>query len=156
MKLAVQKRLAAQVLKCSPKRVHLNPERSADIKEAITKADIRGLVSEGIIIAKQKTGVSRVRAKHKADQRRKGLQKGPGKRKGKKNAKISKKEMWMAKVRTQRKFLAELKGSGLLDQAAYKSLYRKSSGGFFRNKRHIKIYMNEHNLVSKDVKKGEQ
>jgi large subunit ribosomal protein L19e len=157
MKLAVQKRLAADVMKCSPKRVHLTPERSADIKEAITKADIRGLVAQGIISEIQKKGVSRARAKHRADQRRKGLQRGPGKRKGKKTAIVPRKEAWMAKVRTQRIFLKELRANGVVDQVAFKSLYRKSKGGFFRNKRHIKIYMNEHDLVQKkNTTAGEQ
>ncbi len=157
MKLSVQKRLASVVLKCSPKRVHLTPERAADIKEAITKSDIRGLVAEGVISEVQKKGVSRVRAKHKADQRRKGLQRGPGKRKGKKTAIVPRKEAWMAKVRTQRIFLKELRANGVVDQASFKSLYRKTGGGFFRNKRHIKIFMNEHQMAkTKDPKAGEQ
>lgn len=150
MKLTVQKRLAAQTLKCSPKRVHFIPERSADIKEAITKTDIRALIIEGLIYKEQKKGVSRVRARHRANQRRKGLQRGPGKRKGKKTAIVPKKASWMAKVRAQRKFLKELKEKQILDAAAYKNLYQKSKGGFFRNTRHIKVYMEEHNLVRKE------
>lgn len=149
MKLSVQKRLAADILKCSPKRVHLAPDRSADIKEAITKADIKGLIGEGLIVKKQATGVSRVRAKHRADQRRKGLQRGPGKRKGKKTALVPKKTSWMAKVRTQRIFLKELKSKNLLNQEDYVALYKKSKGGFFRNKRHIKVYIEEHDMVQK-------
>lgn len=150
MKLTVQKRLAASVLKCSQKRVQFVAERIPDIKEAITKADIRALISEGVISKVQKKGVSRARARHKAEQRKKGLQRGPGKRKGKKTSIISKKEAWMTKIRVQRAFLAELKEKSLIDAAAYKDLYRKSKGGFFRNKRHIKVYMNENNLVRKE------
>jgi len=150
MKLTVQKRLAASVLRCSPKRVKLMAERIPDIKEAITKADIRALVSEGVISKVQEKGVSRVRARHKAEQRKKGLQRGPGKRKGKKTSIVSRKEAWMTKIRAQRTFLAELKEKSLLDAAAYKNLYRKSKGGFFRNKRHIKVYMNENDLVRKE------
>lgn len=149
MNLAVQKRLAASVLKCSPKRVHFVADRVPDIKEAITKADIRGLVSEGLIVKEQAQGVSRARANKKAAQRRKGLQRGHGKRKGKKTAIVPRKEAWMAKIRVQRSFLAELKAKSLVDQDAYKNLYRKAKGGFFRNKRHIKIYIEEHNLVKK-------
>jgi len=149
MKLSVQKRLAADVLKCSPKRVKLTPDRSADIKEAITKADIKGLIGEGLIVKKQATGVSRVRAKQKAAQRQKGLQRGPGKRKGKKTSIVPKKVAWMAKVRTHRIFLKELKTKNLLKQEDYVSLYKKSKGGFFRNKRHIKVYIEEHHMVQK-------
>lgn len=149
MKLSVQKRLAADILKCSSKRVRLAPDRLADVKEAITKADIRGLIGDGLIIKLAEKGVSRGRAKHRANQRRKGLQRGPGKRKGKTTAIISRKEAWMAKVRAQRVFLKELRSKEIVSDDAYKNLYRRSKGGFFRNKRHIKIYIEEHNLVNK-------
>ncbi len=149
MNLSVQKRLAADILKCSPKRVHFVPDRVADIKEAITKADIRSLVAEGLIIRAQEKGISRVRAKERANQRRKGLQRGPGKRKGKKTALVPRKTAWMAKVRVQRSFLQELRAKGIVNQESFKNLYRKSKGGFFRNKRHIKIYIEENNMVQK-------
>lgn len=147
MKLSVQKRLAADVLNCSPKRVHFVPDRAAEIKEAITKADIRSLVGEGLIYKEQEQGVSRVRARHRANQRKKGLQRGPGKRKGKQTAIVPRKTAWMTKIRVQRGFIQELKEKGLVNQESYKNLYRKAKGGFFRNKRHIKIYIQEHNLV---------
>jgi len=44
MKLNLQKRLAAQILKCSEKRIQLDTTRLSDIKEAITKADIKSLI----------------------------------------------------------------------------------------------------------------
>ena len=109
MRLTVQKRLAASVMRCSPKRVHFTPDRQADIKEAITKADIRSLISEGLILKEQKRGVSRVRARKRAHQRSKGLQRGQGKRKGKKTALAPTKQSWMIKVRVQRVFLKELR-----------------------------------------------
>ena len=43
MKLNTQKRIAATILECSPSRVILDEERLEEIKEAITKTDIRGL-----------------------------------------------------------------------------------------------------------------
>jgi large subunit ribosomal protein L19e len=147
MKLSVQKRLAGDVLKCSPKRVHLVADRVADIKDAITKADVRALVNQGLIFKEQEKGVSRVRARHRENQRRKGLQRGPGKRKGKRTAIVPRKQAWMTKIRVQRAFLQELREKGIVNQEGFKNLYRKSKGGFFRNKRHIKIYIEEHNFV---------
>ncbi len=149
MKLNVQKRLAASILKCSLKRVWFAPNRLADIKEAITKADIRALISEGVIAKEQKKGISRVRANHRAIQRGKGLQRGPGKRKGKKTAIISRKESWIAKIRAQRLLLASLREGKVVTEKVYKSLYRKAKGGFFRNRRHIKVYIKEQNLTRK-------
>ncbi len=55
----------------------------------------------------------------------------------------------MIKIRLLRSFLKELKEKQILTAANYKDLYRKSSGGFFRNKRHLKIYIDEHNLAEK-------
>lgn len=151
MKLNVQKRLAGEVLDCSPKRVHFVADRVADIKEAITKADIRALVNQGLIFKEQEQGISRVRARHRANQRRKGLQRGPGKRKAKPTATLPRKQAWMVKIRVQRGFLQELREKGIVDQAGFKNLYRKAKGGFFRNKRHIKIYIEEHGFVKSKV-----
>ena len=147
MKLSVQKRLAASILGCSKKRVWFTPDRTADIKEAITKADIRGLINDGVIVKEQAVGVSRARANHRADQRRKGLQRGPGKRKGKKTAIVPRKEAWMAKIRAQRSLLQELRANKVISPDSFKDLYRKAGGGFFRNKRHIKVYIEEHKMV---------
>lgn len=147
MKLSVQKRLGASVFGCSPSKVKFAPDRLTDIKEAITKADIRSLINDGVIVREQDVGVSRARAKHKANQRKKGLQRGPGKRKGKATALVPRKQAWMVKIRVQRQFITELRDSGIVDAAGYKNLYRKAKGGFFRSKRHIKIYMNEHGIV---------
>ena len=151
MKLTVQKRLAASILGCSPSRVKFAPDRLADIKEAITKADIRSLINDGVIIKEQAKGISRARANKRASQRAKGLQRGPGKRKGKVTALVPRKEAWMVKIRVKRDFIKELREKEIVDAAGYKNLYRKAKGGFFRSKRHIKIYMNEHNIALKKV-----
>ena len=147
--LQLQKRLAGSVLKAAPKRVRFDPSRLHDIKAAITKADIKTLVTEGIIHAIPVRGVSRSRARKIAKQRAKGLRKGPGSREGKATARMPAKESWMNKIRAQRTFLKELKQKKIVTTEAFKTLYAKSKGGYFRSVRHIKIYMNEQNLVAK-------
>ena len=63
MKLTAQKRLAGQILKRSPKKIKLDPARLEDIKESITKADIRSLIIdkaiEGKPVAKASKGRTR-------------------------------------------------------------------------------------------------
>ena len=59
MMLDLQKRMAAQVLKSSPHRIWFDPEHLNEIKEAITKSDIRGLIGKGFIVEVQKQGHSR-------------------------------------------------------------------------------------------------
>lgn len=150
MKIKVQKRLAGSVLKTSPKKIRLDPDRLDDIKEAITKADIKGLVDEGVIIKKKIKGVSRVNARKIQEQKSKGRRKGQGSRKGKATARQPKKKVWMAKIRLQRNFIRELKEANLITNSTYNDLYSKSKGGFFRSKRHIKLYIEEQNLVIKN------
>ena len=78
-----------------------------------------------------------------------GRKKGHGSRKGTANARLGDKKKWMSRIRLQRTFLKELKTKNKLTNEVYKDLYRKSKGGFFRSKRHIKLYITEHNLVKK-------
>ncbi|MAE13719.1 50S ribosomal protein L19e [Candidatus Woesearchaeota archaeon] len=152
MKLSLQKRLAGAIKKASKKRVKFDSEQLEDVKEAITKSDLRGLLKDGSVRVEQKKGVSRVRARKRAVQRAKGLQKGPGKRKGSANARASEKLRWMNRVRSQRTFLKELRTKKIINTNDYRMLYLKSKGGFFRSKAHIKIYIDEHGLTKNGKK----
>ncbi|MBR9690900.1 50S ribosomal protein L19e [Candidatus Woesearchaeota archaeon] len=148
--LKIQKRLAATHFKGSKKRVRFDPDRLEDVKEAITKYDVKALIKDGAITEVKKKGVSRGRARKRQEQKRKGRQKGQGLRKGKKTARLPKKQAWMQKIRVIRKFLKELKEKDLLTKQVFRDLYRKAKGGFFRSKRHVKIYITEKKLVNKD------
>ena len=149
MELKVQKRLAAEVLDCSPKRVVFDTERLAEIKDGITKGDIRSLVKQGAIQEKQKKGISRGRAKERQKQRKKGRQRGHGSRKGTKNARMSQKRQWINRIRLQRDFLKALRDKKQMNTEIYHTLYSKAKGGFFRSLRHMKIYMEENRLFEK-------
>ncbi|MBT3721186.1 50S ribosomal protein L19e [archaeon] len=146
--MKIQKKLAGKIAKRSPKRVKIDPSRSEEIKEAITRADVRALIKDKAIKLEQAKGISRVRAKKTQSQKAKGRRKGYGSRKGTANARLKTKKVWMNKVRLQRKFLKELKEKQKLSPENYKSLYRKSKGGFFRSKRHIKLYITEHKMMN--------
>ena len=143
MKVNNQKRLAAQILKCSKKRIRFDPNRLSDIKEAITKVDIRGLIKDKVITKIPAKGVSRGRARKRLVQRRKGKQKGEGSRKGSRGARLPRKREWINKIRAQRELLKKLKEKKIIDDKLYRELYLKSKGGFFRSKRHIKLYLEE-------------
>jgi len=149
MKLNIQKRLSAEILKCSQKRITFDPERLDEIKEAITKADIRGLIKDGTISCKPKRGISKYKARKIKQQKRKERQKGHGSRKGKKTARLSKKDVWMNKIRAQRNLLKKLRDNRIVSKKTYRLLYAKTKGGFFRSVRHIKLYIEEHNLITR-------
>ncbi len=155
MDLSFQKRIAAEVLKCSPKRVYFFPEALDRIKEAMTKQDIRELIKEGMIIKVQKKGVSRARARENHEKRKKGRRRGYGSRKGKASARQGgKKRVWINKVRAQRRFVKELKLKKIIPDELYRKLYRLIKGGFFRSRRHIEIYLKDLGILTKQQEKA--
>jgi large subunit ribosomal protein L19e len=146
MNLKNQKRIAAKLLKVGKTSVRFDPEKLSDIKEAITKLDMRGLIRDGAVKSKPIGSSSKGRLRKRLSQKRKGRQQGLGKRKGKKTARLSKKEEWMIKVRVQRTFIRELKDKNLISVRTYRQLYKKIKGNYFRSKNHIKLYVNENKL----------
>jgi len=146
MELNVQRRIAAQVLKCSPKRIVFDSTKLKEIKEAITKADIRGLVIDGLIKKKRIRGISNSRSKQIKIQKSKGKRKGHGSRKGKRTARTPRKRSWINRVRLQRRVLKGLKKSNAIENNVYWELYKKIKGGFFRSKRHLQLYIAEKHL----------
>lgn len=149
--LDVQRRLAAQILKCGQNRIVFDPEKLVEIKEAITKTDIRGLISNGVITKKRVLNTSKFWARHRKSQKIKGKQKGFGSRKGKKTARgIAPKRQWINKIRLQRGFLKSLRDESKIATQDYHELYMKSKGGFFRSIRHLKLYTQERGLVKNE------
>ena len=148
MKLTSHKRIAADILKCSTSRIYFDTEHLEEIKEAITKQDMRELINANIVQKKQIKGISRARANKNLVQKRKGRRQGPASRGGKRTARLPKKEAWMAKVRVQRRFLKELKDKEIITKQIYRDLYLKSKGGFFRSVRHIKFYLEDKGLTN--------
>ncbi len=146
MKLRLQKRLAARLLGCGTKRVRFDPVQLNDIKDGITKSDMRLLLSDKLVTKRPEKGVSRARARKLRVQKRKGLRRGHGSKKGTANANYAQKERWMSRVRVQRSFLKELKEKGRITLEAYRALYRKVKGGYFRSKRHLKLYLDDQRL----------
>lgn len=153
MDLKVQKRLAAQIFGCSPDRVVFDNDRLDDIKQAITKRDLKLLIGDGAITKKPGNYTSKVRVRELATQKRKGRRSGPGTKKGKATARSNPKNNWMNLIRIQREFLKLLLEKNILTKKAYRELYLKSKGGYFRSIRHIKLYLDDHNelLSSKDI-----
>lgn len=150
MRLKNQRRISAQILKVGTGKVWFNPEKLSEIKEAITKSDIRSLMSAGTIKAKKIPLQSKSRTRALRAKKRNGLRIGKGSRKGKRTARLSRKRAWINRIRTQRTFLRLLKEKKLLDNKTSREMMAKAKGGFFRNKRHIKIYLQENGVLKKD------
>ena len=153
MDLKIQKNITKSLFNVGHKRVRFDSDKLSEIKEAITKKDIKGLVNRDVIRILPKRGISRSRARKILLQKRKGRRKGIGSRKGTANARLNSKRDWVNRIRVLRMFLKRLKDKGLLDNKNYKDLYLKAKGGFFRSERHLKTYINERGLIIKDGKK---
>ncbi|MBW9221173.1 50S ribosomal protein L19e [Methanothermococcus sp. SCGC AD-155-M21] len=151
MDVLTQRKMAANLLDCGIDRVWIDPENLDKVKMAITKDDIRMLIKDGIILKKQKKGISKGRTKKLMEQKRKGRRKGPGSRRGAKGARTPKKRKWINTIRPLRKMLKDLREDDLLEKNAYRKLYRMAKGGAFRSKNHMKLYMEEHELFVKET-----
>ena len=139
-----QKSLAAKVLHVGVGRIWLDPEESDAIAEAVTREDIRDKIEEGIIDKKPVKGVSKGRARIKAEKRRYGHRRGHGKRKGAKYARLPKKRRWIVKIRAQRKLLKTLREDNTLDRTTYRMIYNKAGGGEFRDLNHLNTFIESH------------
>ncbi len=149
--MRLQRRMAAEILKCGENRVWMDPARLDEIRQAITKTDIRRLIKQGLIKKLPEEGVSRGRARKIAVQKKKGRRKGRGSRKG--VSKTESKEQWIKRIRAIRRYLKKLREDEKITKETYKDLYRKAKGGFFKSNNHVKIYLQRNELF---VKKGEK
>ena len=152
MNLRNQRRISSKILNAGQHRVWIDPQRLAEVKEAITRADLVALIKSGAIQKRPENGHSKGRTRKHKLQKRKGRQRNIGSRKGKSGARRPKKQTWIATIRQQRAFLKRLISKKLITTAVYHEMYRKTKGGFFRSLRHLKGYLTDHELIAKKNK----
>lgn len=147
MDLKNQKRIAAQMLKCGETRVWIDPNRTEDVADAITRSDVRTLISSGTIAARQRRGVSRGRANYLQAQKRKGRRTGQGSRKGRKHARKPSKERWQQTIRPIRSRLKELRDDGVIDTRTYRKYYLRAKGGVFKSRPHLDSHLRTEGIL---------
>ncbi|MHA2095964.1 MAG: 50S ribosomal protein L19e, partial [Candidatus Hodarchaeales archaeon] len=94
-------------------------------------------------------GVSRGRARLFAIQKRRGQRRGRGSRKGRKGARQPSKDLWIAKIRSQRRYLRGLRENNLITPTSYRQLYAKAKGNLYRNVAHLRNTVYESGIVKK-------
>jgi len=145
VQLKVQRRLAAEVLGVGESRIWIDPAEAERVANAITREDVRKLIKDGVIRVIPEKGASRGRYRiYRLKQRRKGLRKGPGSRKG---PQISRKELWMIRIRAIRRFLKFLRRKRIITPRVYRKLYMMAKGGAFKSVRDVKTYIKEQGLA---------
>jgi len=138
--LSLQRKLAADILKVGESRVVMDPEHLEDIKNAITRADIRKMISHGYIKIKP----SKIK---KPDLYPKKRKRGFGSRKGSLHAKVTKKERWINTIRPLRRMLKELRDKGAIDSNTYRKTYMLIKSGAFRSRSHLKLYLKQRGVL---------
>ena len=131
MKLNKKKELAAKSLNVGKGRVMFNEEGLSEIKEAITKQDIKDLYSEGIISIKPVKGRKKVKKRKTA--------RGPGKIKKKIR---NRKQVYVKITRKLREYIKHLKDSLVIEKDLYKDLRKKIRMRTFKSKANLKEYLN--------------
>jgi large subunit ribosomal protein L19e len=137
MNLNQIKKMAARILKTGESKIWINPEKTKEAKEAMTKEDVRGLIKEKIVLKRKDNAQSRGRARILKEKKKKGRKKGKGKKTGTKKARTEKKKTWMKNVRAQRKTLKKMKEEGTETEISHRQIYKRIKGGYFKGKKYI-------------------
>jgi len=140
--LRAKKRLVSRVTGAGIHRIWFDAEHVDDITDAITRENIRSLLTANTIKVKPFKGTSRGRAKLKR------IQKGKrgttaGSKKGRKGARVGKKQVYVKKVRSLRYLLKISKDRKEITNPQFWSLYKKISGNTVRNKAHLRLLIDE-------------
>lgn len=132
MKLDKKKALAAKILNVGKGRIVFVGPRLEEIKEAITKEDIRNLKSDGAILIKP------VRAK-KSRGRKVKPKKSPGNIK--KRARNTKRD-YIIMTRKLRAHLSKFKDKNLLTKEQVSDIRKKIRNRYFKSKSQLNEYVN--------------
>jgi large subunit ribosomal protein L19e len=144
--LKAKKRLASRIVGVGIHRIKFNSDHLDDIADAITRENIRSLITANTIKIKSITGTSRGRSHTKKSQRNKrGTTQGS--KQGRKGARVGKKEVYVTKIRSLRRLLKIAKDRKDLTNPEFWSLYKKVGGNTVRNKAHLRLLMEE--IISK-------
>jgi len=126
MNLKKKKELAKRTFGVGENRIVFAESRLSDIKEAITKQDMRDLREDGAIIIKEKKGVRKVKKKRRKSigNIRKGMKK--------------RKKDYVVLTRKLRKYVSEMKKQGKISKKEADEIRKKIRNKIFRSKSHLK------------------
>lgn len=123
-------------------RIRFDPEHLDDIADAITRENIRSLITANTITLHPIGGTSHGRANIKRIQKHK---RGTtaGSKRGRKGARMGKKVNHIAKVRSLRRLIKIAKDRKEISNVDFWKLYGRIGGNLVRNKAHLRTLMAE-------------
>ena len=130
MNLAKKKGLAIRTFEVGRDRIFFVKSRLGDIKEAITKQDMRDLQKDGAIIIKERKGRKTIIRK----KRRRSV--------GNVRKKVrQRKKEYVILTKKLRKYVSELKRQGKISKEISEELRKRIRNRAFRSKAHLKGYI---------------
>ena len=144
MSIKFAKRAASQILNRGETSIRINPNSLQDAAKAITKEDVRALISNGgIYTIPEKHNIS-MNSKILRKKRSEGRRRGKGRRKGTFNARSG--SPWEKKVRSQRILLKRLKLMGKLSTKDFQRYYKLIKGNSFADKSSLLMNLSENGI----------
>ncbi|MEE8179253.1 MAG: 50S ribosomal protein L19e [Nitrosopumilaceae archaeon] len=140
--LRAKKRLVSRIVGVGLHRVKFDNDHLDDIADAITRVNIRSLLTANTIKIKRIVGTSHGRATLKKIQRRKRGTK-QGSKKGRKGARVGKKRVHITKVRALRHRLKVSKDRKEITNKEFWELYKMVGGNTIRNVAHLRSLIDE-------------
>ena len=135
--LKTKRQLVSRILGVGVDRVKFDPEHLDDVADAITRDNIRSLITANVIEIKPIKGTSKGRSHFKKLQRSKRGAK-QGSKKGRKGARTGKKQVYVRKIKAMRHQLKVSKSRKEIVNEDYWKLYKQVSGNQVRNLAHLR------------------
>ena len=140
--LRAKKRLVSRITGVGIHRVKFDSDHLDDIADAITRDNIRSLITANTIKIKPIVGTSRGRAQFKKTQKKKrGIKQGS--KKGTKGTRVGKKRVHIEKVRALRYRLKVAKDRKEIENKEFWELYKMIGGNTVRNSAHLRSLIEE-------------
>lgn len=142
MSVKLTKRLASSILRRGESSIRIRQGAFEDAKKAMTRDDVRKLVSKGDVFALKDR--REVHKKARLPRRKRGA----GKRKGTRKARQG--MPWTKKVRSQRLLLSRLRETGKIDRRMFRRYYRLVKGNAFPDKRSLLLHLGDEGITVSD------
>jgi len=140
--LRTKRQLVSRILGVGVDRVKFDPTYLDDVADAITRDNIRSLITANVIEIRPIKGTSKGRAHFKKAQRKKRGTK-HGSRKGSRGARVGKKEVYVKRIRAMRHQIKVSKARKEIPNESYWNLYKQVNGNQVRNLAHLRSLIEE-------------
>ncbi len=148
MSLRFARRAASEMLERGVSAIRFKPSAKSDIEKAITRDDIRKLITDGSIYPLPEKHNISANSKIMRKKREEGRRRGLGRRKGTLKARTG--SRWEKKVRSQRIMLRKLREMQKLDNKSFHRFYKLIKGNAFADKASLLLHLRDEGIKISD------